>query len=115
MNVKLKKNLLVQIHKKFIISFQDTVDNAVTISKLDNDNLDQKFETLQKFIQNQIIVAHQITSGQLIGVKPENQGFSKSEYEESLTVFKDVVISGYRNELNYAFTTLFNKEVKNNR
>lgn len=98
--------------QKFILSFQDTVDNAVTISKLDNDNLDQKFETLQKFIQNQIIVAHQITSGQLIGIKPENQGFSKTEYEESLEVFKDVVISGYRNELNYAFTTLFNKEVK---
>ena len=98
--------------QKFIVLFNETADNAATISKLDNDALDQKFETLQKFVQNEIIISHQITSGQLIGVKPENTGFSKQEYDEALGVFKDVVINGYQQELEYSFSKLFNKEVK---
>lgn len=98
--------------QRFILSFQESADQAVTISKLDNDALDQKFETLQKFVQNEIIIAHQITSGQLIGVKPENTGFSKQEYDESLEVFKSVVVNGYQQELEHSFSILFNKEVK---
>lgn len=97
---------------KFILSFQDSADNAVTISKLDNDALDQKFETLQKFVQNEIIIAHQITSSQLIGVKQENTGFSKQEYEESLEVFEDTVIKSFQNELEHSFTKLFGNEIK---
>lgn len=97
--------------QRFIMSYNETADNAVTISKLDNDNLDQKFETLQKFVQNEIIIAHQLTSGQLIGVKPENQGFTQQEFDESLNVYKENVINGYRNELEYSFSILFDKEV----
>lgn len=98
--------------QKFILSFNETEATKTTIEKLENDNLDQKFETLQKFIQNQIIIAHQITSGQLVGVKPESQGFSEVEYKESLIIFNDVVISAFRRELNYALSKLLNKEVK---
>lgn len=92
--------------QKFILSFNESESTKTTIEKLDNDNLDQKFETLQKFIQNQIIISHKITSGQLIGVKPENTGFSKQEYDEALEVFKDITINSFRNELAYALTTL---------
>ena len=96
---------------KFILSFNDSEETKTTIEKLDNDNLDQKFETLQKFLQNQIIVAHQLTSGQLIGIKPENQGFSKSEYEESMEIFEGNVVAGYRKEIEYGLSELFGSEV----
>ena len=96
---------------KFILSFNDSEETKTTIEKLDNDNLDQKFETLQKFLQNQIIVAHQLTSGQLIGIKPENQGFSRSEYEESMEIFEDNVVAGYRKEIEYGLSELFGSEV----
>lgn len=96
---------------KFILSFNESQDTATSIDKLDGDNLDEKFETLQKFIQNQIIVAHQITSGQLIGIKPENQGFSKTEYVEAMEIFEENVISGYRKELEYGLSELFGKDV----
>ena len=97
--------------QKFILSFNESEQTKTTIEKLENDNLDQRFESLQKFIQNQIIVAHQITSGQLIGVKPEDQGFSGIEYEESYLVFLDVVVSTFRKELEYALSKMLNKEV----
>lgn len=98
--------------QKFIMSFNESKDTAITIEKLDNDNLDQKFETLQKFIQNQIIVSHKITSGTLIGIVPENQGFSKTEYQESLEVFKDIVINGVRKEIEYSLSIILGEEVK---
>ena len=96
---------------KFILSFNESEETKTTIEKLDNDNLDQKFETLQKFLQNQIIVAHQITSAQLIGVTPENQGFSKTEYEEAMEIFEENVIAGYRKEIEYGLSELFGKDI----
>lgn len=97
---------------KFILSFNETQDTKTTIEPLQTDNLDEKFETLQKFIQGQIIIAHRVTSGTLIGVKPENSGFSKTEYTESLEIFKNIVINGIRKEIEYAFSTLLGSEVK---
>lgn len=97
--------------QKFILSFNDSEQTKTTIEKLDNDNLDQKFETLQKFIQNQIIIGHQITSGQLIGVKPENQGFSKTEYSEAMEIFEETIISTYRKEMEYGLSLLLDKPV----
>lgn len=98
--------------QKFILSFNESDTTKTTIEKLENDNLDQKFETLQKFIQNQIIIAHQITSGQLIGVKSESQGFAEIEYKESLQIFLDVVVSSFRRELEFALSKMLNKEIK---
>ena len=96
---------------KIILSFNESAETATTISKLDGDNLDEKFETLQKFIQNQIIVSHQLTSGQLIGIKPENQGFSKTEYIEAMEIFEQNVIAGYRKEIEYGLTKLFGTDI----
>lgn len=98
--------------QKFLLSFNDSAETATTITKLENDNLDQKFETLQKFIQNQILVSHQITSPQLIGVKAENQGFSKTEFEEAMQIFQDMVVQPMRKELEYSFSKLLNNEIK---
>ena len=97
---------------RFLLTFNESKEAETTISKLDNDNLDQKFADLQKWIQNQIVISHQITSGQLIGVRPENQGFSKTEYIEAMEIFKDIVIKGFRNEIEYALGKLTGKTVK---
>lgn len=114
-----KKEIEKQLHEKFtgvngnkvILSFNEDPDHKTTIEKLESDNLDEKFETLQKFLQNQIIVSHQITSGQLIGIKPENQGFSKSEYSEAMEIFEENVIAGYRREIEYGLTELLGTDI----
>ena len=107
-----KENFTGPNASRFLLTFNDTKEAETTISKLDNDNLDQKFADLQKWIQNQIIMSHQITSGQLIGVRPENQGFSKTEYTEAMEIFLNVVIKGFRNEIEYALGKLTGKTVK---
>lgn len=96
---------------KFILSFNEDPDHKTTIESLDTGNLDEKFETLQKFLQNQIIVAHQLTSGQLIGIKPESQGFSKTEYAEAMEIFEKNIVAGYRREIEYGLTELFGTDI----
>lgn len=98
--------------QKVILSFNENEQTKTTFDKLKDDNLDKKFAELQKFIQGQIIISHQITSGQLIGVKPESQGFSQTEYVESMKIFEEVVIASLRRELEYALSKMLNKDVK---
>lgn len=108
----IEENLTGSKGKKFIMMFNDSKTSSTTIEKLETDNLDEKFESLQKFIQNQIIVAHQITSGQLIGIKPENQGFSRVEYDEAFAIFKENMIKILRKEIEYGLSLLIGKEIE---
>lgn len=98
--------------QKIIVAFNKDKESAITIEKIESDNLDEKFETLQKFIQNQIVIAHKLPSGCLIGIRPENQGFSKTEYDEALSIHKEVSINSFRKELESVLSGLFNTEVK---
>ena len=67
--------------------------------------------SMWSLIQNQIIVSHQLTSGQLIGIKPENTGFSKTEYEEAMEIFEANVIAGYRKEIEYGLSEIFGVDI----
>jgi hypothetical protein len=89
--------------QKFILLFNNNKDSAPEIKTIETNNLDEKFDNLQKFIQNTIFVSHKITSPQLIGVKAESQGFSKTEFKESLEVFDEIVISPLYKEIEHGF------------
>jgi hypothetical protein len=92
--------------QKFMLLFNEGKENAATVTKLVNDSLDQKFETLQKFIQNQILIGNGITSSQLIGVKADSQGFSKTEFDESLEIFREWLIKPIQKEISYSLNSL---------
>lgn len=109
----IKKKFTGEVGQKFIMSFNESVDTKTTIEPLITDNLDEKFETLQKFIQNQIIVSHRLTSGCLIGIVPESQGFTSTEFQESLDVFNKVVVNGLRDELIYSFSIILGEDINN--
>lgn len=94
--------------QKFILSFSDTEETRTTVEKLQDDNLDTKFKDLQLFLRDEIIIAHKLTSGNLIGVNVVGSGFNKIEYQEALEIFKNVVVKGFRNELIYAISKLTN-------
>jgi len=91
--------------QKFLLSFSDSEETKTSVEKLQDDNLDAKFKDLQVFLRDEIIIAHKLTSGSLIGIN-QSTGFNKIEYDESLNVFKENVILGFRNELTYSLTKL---------
>ena len=84
---------------------------SVQVTPIQSDNLDEKFETLQMFLQNNISIAHRLTSPCLVGVKMENTGFTKTEYDEALEIFKTNVIVPFQKELSYSLSTFLNKTI----
>lgn len=103
---KIKEKFTGSKGQKFILMFNNNKDSAPTIDVIQADNLDEKFESLQKFIQNLIFVAHKITSPTLLGIKAENQGFSKTEFTESLEVFEEKVIKPLQREIEFGFNLI---------
>ena len=100
-----KKKLEEKINKKFngadnagktLISWNENKDCAVTIAKIEDDNIDKKFLQLAKDTQESIFVAHRVTSGTLLGRLPTNTGFTKNEYREAFEVFNKTVIQPYQ-------------------
>lgn len=105
---ELEKSLLAKFTKngqKFLLSFSNSDVDGITVNKIDGNDDDKKFTEIITFLREEIFVGHKITSSSLIGIN-NNTGFSKSEYEESLGVFKENIIEGYRNELLYSFEEL---------
>lgn len=108
--------------QKFILSFSNSKEDATTIEEIQTKNLSEEFKDLQLFLRDEIIIGHKLTSPNLIGVNTAGNGFNKTEYEESLTVFKENVIQNFRNELAYSLMLLtgikdiqfMDKEDKNN-
>ena len=92
--------------QKFILNFSNTVDDAATVQTIGATNLDEKFKDLQVFLRDEIIIGHKLTSPNLVGVSTSGNGFNKTEYQESLEIFKENIIEGYRNELTYSIMQL---------
>lgn len=88
---------------KVLISYNDNVESAVTITKLDSDDFDKKYEALNKNTQNTIFSSHRITSPALFGVIIENQGFSKTEFVESFEIYNTTVIEPLQKDLTLEF------------
>lgn len=98
--------------QKFMTYFNQDPNNKVGVETIDIPKFDESFEVLYKTLRNQIIISHRMTSGQLIGLPNEGSGFNKQEYDESLSIFKDVIIEGIRTEIEYGLSTFFGTEIK---
>lgn len=94
---------------KMMAVFNNGSENAVTVSRLDDDNSDEKFQTLAKSTQNTIFTSHKVTSPQLFGVKAENQGFSKTEFVEAFEIYNSTVIAPLQKDLTLEFTKILSK------
>ena len=94
---------------KLLVTFNDSKEREVTITRLDDDNLDEKFNTLFKNTQNTIFTSHKVTSPQLFGVKAENQGFSKTEFVEAFEIYNSTVIAPLQTDLTSEFGKILSK------
>ena len=86
--------------KMLIMQYNDP-SQKTNVIKLESDNIDDKFTNLRKDVRDSIFTAHRITSPALLGVKIENQGFSKTEYMEAFDIYNNTVILSSQNEIIY--------------
>lgn len=92
----IKRQLITQMRgddgERIVVAFNDTKDNGLEISALEANNLDKQFEILNNTIQQEIFVAHRVTSPMLFGIRTSGQLGGRSELIESYELFKSVYV-----------------------
>jgi len=76
---------------KFVLSFNDNKDNAATIEKVPEDNLDKKYETLYNTCRENILMAFRCPS-QLVGSTLSANAFNNIEYEQAFRLYNKTVV-----------------------
>jgi DNA-binding MarR family transcriptional regulator len=78
---------------KFMLSFNDSAENAPTILDLSGTELDKHFNLLNLTVQQEIFSGHKITSPMLFGIKTEGQLGGRSELREASELFQNTYIN----------------------
>lgn len=95
---------------RFMLSFNDDPNAKPTIDVINIDNLHEKYKYVAEHTQEQILIAHRVTSPLLFGIQTANKGFS-SNSDEMMTAFsilQTMTVSPFQNlilnALDMAFT-----------
>lgn len=92
---------------QFMIAWNSSKENAVSIERLADDSYDKKYESLETNTRKNIFVGFRIQP-MLAGYPPENGGFSKEEYLQAFELYNTTVIKPLQKQIVYAFNELFN-------
>ena len=76
---------------EIILTFSNGKDEAPTVMSLNGNNLDQRYLMTEKSVQQNILVAHAITSPQLFGVSVEGS-FNSAESDDLFNIFKSTYV-----------------------
>ena len=77
---------------EIILTFSNGQDEAPTVLSLNGNNLDQRYLATEKSVQQNILVAHAITSPQLFGVRLEGS-FNAAESGDLFNIFKATYVN----------------------
>jgi DNA-binding Lrp family transcriptional regulator len=92
---------------RWIINFSDGADKAPTVNTLEPSALDKQFEILNAQVQQEIFVAHKITSPMFFGIKTEGQLGGRSEMIDSFKLFEQNYITPIQQHFEELFNYLF--------
>lgn len=92
-----------------IVTFNDSKENAVTVERLNEDRIDEKFNTLNKSITQEIFIAFRATP-ELFGFSSEGNGFSKTEFLESFELYYKTVVKPIQNDIIRVFERIYGQE-----
>lgn len=94
---------------RFLLSFNDSAENATTIERLNGDDFDDKYSALADRSRNQIFTAFR-ANPILFGLNPENDGFNQVEFESAYRLFNKTVVQPLQSEIELAFEKIFDKD-----
>ena len=77
---------------EIILTFSNGRDEAPEVLSLNGNNLDQRYLATEKSVQQNILVAHAITSPQLFGVRLEGS-FNSAESGDLFNIFKSTYVN----------------------
>ena len=84
---------------RFMLSFNDDPTTKPTIDIINIENLHEKYEYVADHIQDQILVAHRVTSPLLFGITTKSKGFSSNseEMKTAFSIMQTMTISPFQN------------------
>ena len=90
---------------RFILSFNNSKEQAADIVGVPSDNFDQKYNALSDKVKENILTSFR-ASAQLFGVSSQATGFSAIEYKNSFALFNTTVVQPMQREVERAYKML---------
>lgn len=94
---------------RFLLSFNDSAENAVSVTRLGSDDFDKRYEALAKKTRQELFTAFRVNPN-LFGIPTENLGFSQEEYEGAFKLFNRTVVKPIIRLLCKAFDDIYGTE-----
>ena len=91
---------------KFIVSFNDSKENAVTVERIQDDQFDKKYEALRLQTYKEIFTAFR-AQPQLFGMLIEGSLFNKEEYEQAFGLYYNTVVKPIQKDVIRVFNEIF--------
>lgn len=91
---------------KFLVSFNDSKENGVTVERIQDDNFDKKYENLRTDTYKEIFIAFRAIP-QLFGYSLEGTGFNKQEFSEAFTLYNKTTVQPIQKDLQRTFNKIF--------
>ena len=85
---------------EIILTFSNGKEETPTVLSLNGNNLDQRYLATEKSVQQNILVAHAITSPQLFGVRLEGS-FNSAESMDLFNIFKATYVNSKQKRLEW--------------
>ena len=90
---------------KFLLSFNESKENSMTIDSVPDENYDQKYLSLKTTATESLMTAFR-ASAQLFGVSSQSTGFSSIEYQQAFALFNTTVVRPIQRQISQAFLLL---------
>jgi len=90
-----------------IIQFNDPNETPSVVNNLAPSDFDKQFDLLNQTVQQEILMAHRVTSPMLFGIKTEGQLGGRSELIESYEAFQTAYIEPRQTQMDRALTSIF--------
>lgn len=92
-----------------MLSFNEDTDHQTTITKVDSDNFDEKYQAL-KNNSRQVIFTCFKSNPILFGIPTENNGFASDDYDQAFKLFNRTVIRPVQKVICNAFDKIIGKQ-----
>ena len=91
---------------KFLLAFNDSKENGVTVERIQDDNFDKKYDALRESTFKEIFVAFRAIP-QLFGYSLEGTGLNKQEFTEAFQLYNKTTVEPIQKDLKRTFDKIF--------
>lgn len=95
---------------RFLMTFNNSKENAVTVERLGTDDYDERYASMAKRVRSEIFTAFRANPN-LFGLPTENLGFNNEEYESTFTLFNRTFVRPIQKDLR-AFLASLGTEIE---